>query len=609
MIILFSGGAGGAADADEDGVRLAAEPADVLAPWGGRVALACRARPPTSSHAPQISWRHRKDAPPAPTDLLPAHDPRRSLLANGSLVIERATSATAGWYQCVVSADGVGAVVSRPALVLLAEAPTPVPGPRTVLGVAGSSLVLPCAVSSHPRLALKIVTAAASERRVYGATRHNFQPPTLPLNVTWMRGDGTAVRGETARVTISASGALELEPAAARDAGRYRCNVSLAAPYLTADTPAHVRFRLGEEIEVAVGTDSGLDSPPRFILTPQPTTVIEGSSVTLECGAVGNPRPEMVWLNNGVAIDLNDLDSRFYPVGAGSLRVQGARALDAGSYTCRAHNRLDSADHSTQLTVLSPPRVSIVGGSVVRARVRGDVTLRCEARGRPAPTVTWLEDGEPLTPNDHDIVLVDGDDLRIQGVLEVDAGMFQCAASSIAGDSVAALRLIVLPPNDGTLLNGSDSRQQFVVSKSKSKSKLHKGSKVRNVTLSESILNSLVSYSGVNTDFPPEYGDGNGADGLGLTATAYTALPPVSALAPTSVLDYDNDLDYVHADTGLDMDSIEKKLSENTSVSAPRSLRVVLTSQRFVTLSWEEPLQGADKITAYLVLYRAEGSQ
>lgn len=48
----------------------------------------------------------------------------------------------------------------------------------------------------------------------------------------------------------------------------------------------------------------------------------------------------------------SDLDSRFYLVGSGSLRVQSARALDAGAYTCRAHNRIDSDDFTTQLHVL-----------------------------------------------------------------------------------------------------------------------------------------------------------------------------------------------------------------------------------------------------------------
>lgn len=56
----------------------------------------------------------------------------------------------------------------------------------------------------------------------------------------------------------------------------------------------------------------------------------------------------------------------------------------------------------------SAPRVALPAGAAVLARPRGDVTLRCEARGRPPPAVRWLKDGEPLSPNQHDIALVDG---------------------------------------------------------------------------------------------------------------------------------------------------------------------------------------------------------
>lgn len=52
--------------------------------------------------------------------------------------------------------------------------------------------------------------------------------------------------------------------------------------------------------------------------------------------------------------------------------------------------------------------MQLPSGPVLAARARGDVTLRCEARGRPPPRVRWLKDGEPLSPNQHDIALVDG---------------------------------------------------------------------------------------------------------------------------------------------------------------------------------------------------------
>ncbi|KAI8441313.1 hypothetical protein MSG28_014935 [Choristoneura fumiferana] len=450
----------------------------------------------------------------------------------------------AGHYQCVAS-GAAGSVVSRVAIVYLAEVPPLVAGPRSVLGAAGAPALLPCGLAVPPPLALRLMgPGAPPERRVYSAARLQSPPPVLKLNVTWLK-NGSPVRLEAARVSVTPSGALELDPLREHDAAMYRCRVALS-PH---------KHSTSDEIELRVSAEPGAEEPPRFVATPQPQTVIEGASVTFDCAAVGNPKPEMSWLNNGVAIDLNDLDSRFYLVGSGSLRVQAARALDAGAYTCRAHSKLDSADTSTTLQVLTAPRVS-VGSAVVKARERGDVTLRCEARGRPAPRVLWLKDGEPLTPNHHDIALVDGSSLRIQGVLRVDAGMFQCYAWSAGGAAAAALRLVVLPPDDDP-------------------------PKFPNTT---DIFNSLISSEDPTLD-PLQYDP----DFLGETSSAYTSEP-----------DY---YDYTLPE-GVDLGR------ENaTIVSAPRGLKAVIVKHRFVTLSWQEPEKKMEDITEYVVVYRAKGSE
>ena len=38
---------------------------------------------------------------------------------------------------------------------------------------------------------------------------------------------------------------------------------------------------------------------------------IEGSTVTLECAANGYPKPSILWLKDGVAIDLASYQSRY----------------------------------------------------------------------------------------------------------------------------------------------------------------------------------------------------------------------------------------------------------------------------------------------------------
>lgn len=48
------------------------------------------------------------------------------------------------------------------------------------------------------------------------------------LQVTWLK-NGSPVRLESARVAITPSGALEIEPLRAHDAASYRCRVALAS--------------------------------------------------------------------------------------------------------------------------------------------------------------------------------------------------------------------------------------------------------------------------------------------------------------------------------------------------------------------------------------------
>ncbi|KAJ8707304.1 hypothetical protein PYW08_011438 [Mythimna loreyi] len=547
-------------DPTDPGVRFTAEPADAVVAPGDAALLPCSA---ASRRAIRLAWRHSAAAAPTRDHAITDTDKYRKQLPNGSLSITEMSAALAGHYQCVATVDGVGTILSRVATVFLAEVPEIVGGGRSVLGAAGGAALLPCGVRAPPRLALRL-HAAQTDRRVYGAARLHNPPPLLKLNVTWLK-NGSPLRIDSARMSLTPSGALEIEPLRQHDAAQYACRVAIASqPH---------RYKTSEETELRVSAETAnVESAPRFIATPQPITVMEGASVTFDCAAVGNPKPEMTWLNNGAAIDLSDLDSRFYLVGSGSLRVQSARALDAGAYTCRAHNRLDSADHTTQLHVLTPPRVSVPGGAVSAARASGDVTLRCDVRGRPPPGVTWLKDGDPLTPNNHDIALVDGTSLRIQGVLRVDAGMFQCGASSPAGSALAAVRLVVLPPEDG----------------------------LTNITIESNsthdIFTSLVSSDQDHTlDPTPE-----DPDFLGETSSAYTSGPDLEYEDS-----YDGD-DSFHAAEGVDLDPERGNASV---VSAPRGLKAVIVKHRFVTLSWEAPAHQSEEVTGYAVIYKVKGSE
>jgi len=43
---------------------------------------------------------------------------------------------------------------------------------------------------------------------------------------------------------------------------------------------------------------------PEFVAKPHSTIALEGSITTLDCAAVGNPRPQISWLKDGALIDM-----------------------------------------------------------------------------------------------------------------------------------------------------------------------------------------------------------------------------------------------------------------------------------------------------------------
>lgn len=80
--------------------------------------------------------------------------------------------------------------------------------------------------------------------------------------------------------------------------------------------------------------------------------------------------------------------------------------------------------------------VTVVQGSLV--------TLTCEARGVPPPTLTWMKDNQPLSL--HRNLLLDGQETRLQlpDVTPSDAGLYSCVASNQAGSSTKSFNLTIL---------------------------------------------------------------------------------------------------------------------------------------------------------------------
>lgn len=181
---------------------------------------------------------------------------------------------------------------------------------------------------------------------------------------------------------------------------------------------------------------------PSFLTESSSQIIRDGDAVTLECVANGVPKPQIKWLRNGEDIDFSDLDSRFRIVGVGSLQIGIVDESDSGSYQCRASNSVDSVDSQSMLEVQVAPKF-LDTPQDRRSSEKEEIEMVCSIRGKPTPVIQWLKNGDVIRPNEY-MQIVNGHNLRILGLINSDAGMFQCMGSNPAGSVQAAARLQII---------------------------------------------------------------------------------------------------------------------------------------------------------------------
>lgn len=153
-------------------------------------------------------------------------------------------------------------------------------------------------------------------------------------------------------------------------------------------------------LNIKAGGEPQQFQAPIFLTESTSRTVNEAATVTLDCVANGNPRPQIKWLRNGEDINISDLDTRFRLVGTGSLQIAAITETDAGNYQCRASNSIDSADIQISLMIQVPPKF-VQSPSDRVAYEKDELEMVCSIRGKPTPIVQWLKNGDIITPNDY----------------------------------------------------------------------------------------------------------------------------------------------------------------------------------------------------------------
>lgn len=190
---------------------------------------------------------------------------------------------------------------------------------------------------------------------------------------------------------------------------------------------------------------------PEFVKFPKNITAQNGKDVRLECGATGEPKPEIAWQKDG-GNDFHAARERRLQVSTTDddvFFILNVKPIDVGVYSCTAHNAAGKIVANATVTVEEMPYFSkkmedceVIAGELV--------VLKCMAGGQPKPTIQWLKNGEPINRTERHFFTAEDQVMIITDAVLKDAGTYQCVLNNSLGVSNGSSVLAVTPGVNNT---------------------------------------------------------------------------------------------------------------------------------------------------------------
>ncbi|KAL0978657.1 hypothetical protein UPYG_G00173550 [Umbra pygmaea] len=316
----------------------------------------------------------------------------------------------AGTYQCLAS-NSFGTIVSREASLTFAYLENFKTHRRSSVSVReGQGVVLLCGPPSH----------------------------SGDLTFSWIFNEYPSFVIQEARRFISQeTGNLYISKVEPSDVGNYTCVVTNSV------TKTRVQ---GPPTPLVLRSDGimGEYEPKIEVQFPEIVHVAKGSTVKLECFALGNPVPSINWRRGDGVPFSRKVDVR---KASGVLEIPYFQQEDAGTYECVAENPRGRNTVKGKLSFYAPPHL-IEKPQDVQKAIDDSLVWECKATGKPKPSYRWMKNGENLESMEERIQVANGA-LSINGLTLSDIGMYQCVAGNKHGEvySNAELRVIAVAPD------------------------------------------------------------------------------------------------------------------------------------------------------------------
>ncbi|XP_035240144.1 immunoglobulin superfamily member 10 isoform X2 [Anguilla anguilla] len=342
---------------------------------------------------------------------------RVSVTADGTLVIQQVTVFDRGHYKCIAS-NPAGADTATVRLQVVAAPPGILEEKRQLVNVvSGESLKLPCTAQGSPQ-------------------------PT----VHWVLFDGTTVRPLNShgnKASVLANGTLLLRGLAGSDSGMYEC-------IATSST--------GSERRVVSLTVEQTETMPHIVELSQRNTELNyGGRLWLNCTAVGEPTPKILWrLPSKALVDqVHRMGSRIHVLDNGTLIIDPVSEKDAGDYLCIARNKIGDDLQLMKVSVsMKPAKIMTKPLGKKQVPYGNDLKVDCKASGSPEPEISWgLPDGTVLNSvmqsddsrgRTRRYILFDNGTLYFNKIGMTEEGDYTCYAENTLGKDEMHVHISVL---------------------------------------------------------------------------------------------------------------------------------------------------------------------
>uniref|UniRef100_A0A672Z744 Contactin-3-like n=1 Tax=Sphaeramia orbicularis TaxID=375764 RepID=A0A672Z744_9TELE len=335
---------------------------------------------------------------------------RRRRLSGGNLIISSLDRyQDAGMYQCMAY-NTVGAILSRRASLQFAYLDHFKVHTRSAVSVReGQGVVLLCGTPTS----------------------------SGDLSYAWVFNEYPYfVQQDNRRFVSQQTGNLYIAKVEPSDVGNYTCVV------MNSITKGKVH---SSPTSLILRTDGvmGEYEPKIEVNFPDNVPAAKGSTVTLECFALGNPVPEITWKRANSVPFPSKVKMKYSNA---VLEIPSFQQDDNGGYECVAENKMGKNTATGRLSFYAKPQwIQTMKDTALAIEER--LYWECRANGKPKPSYTWLKNGQQLVSEDR--IHVEDGVLSVSVLTLSDAGMYQCVAENKHGVIYFAAELMVLasPPD------------------------------------------------------------------------------------------------------------------------------------------------------------------